>query len=336
MAMRYSVLELSTAVKPWLLRHLLARDRRSRHVPRPRHQDLRLARSGWTSSRARARRRADPAQPRADPARRAQAEPGRHHDRRASTTSATSRSLRGRRWTGLLDWWADRLRRDCRVDPAWGYFVDQRWFDLGARVPEPTSRSCATPQYNVAYWNLHSRRLERGGDGYLVDGRPLGLLPLQRLRLRPPAGAEPLPGPRRRARRSRLLEQILAEYAADVKRAGHAASQEVAIQLRRAGRRHDGSTTRCAGCTTSLSDEHDERGARRRSRSRGPGRSALARRAGARAHPRAVNRVLARLYQRRARPAGGLSRRRRARDRAGLLRWAQEYGRQEIPLLARR
>ena len=30
----------------------------------------------------------------------------------------------------LLDWWADRLRQDCRVDPVWGYFVDQRWFDL--------------------------------------------------------------------------------------------------------------------------------------------------------------------------------------------------------------
>ena len=72
----------------------------------------------------------------------------------------------------LIDWWADRLRRDCRVDPVWGYFVDQRWFDL---VPGFLTDFAIVrdPEFNVAYWNLHSRRLERNGGEYLVDGRPL-------------------------------------------------------------------------------------------------------------------------------------------------------------------
>ena len=29
----------------------------------------------------------------------------------------------GQEVDGLLDWWADRLRRDCRVDPVWGYLT---------------------------------------------------------------------------------------------------------------------------------------------------------------------------------------------------------------------
>ena len=41
-----------------------------------------------------------------------------------------SARARVRQTDRLLDWWSDRLRRDCRVDPVYGYFVDQRWFDL--------------------------------------------------------------------------------------------------------------------------------------------------------------------------------------------------------------
>ena len=72
----------------------------------------------------------------------------------------------------LLDWWAERLRHDCRVDPSVGFFVDQRWFDLAPGFLSDFA-IVREPEYNVAYWNLHSRRLERAGDRYLVDGREL-------------------------------------------------------------------------------------------------------------------------------------------------------------------
>ena len=71
----------------------------------------------------------------------------------------------------MLDWWADRLRRECLVRPADGRFVDQRWMDLA-----PSYFDVAIwkdPGCNVAYWNLHDRELTRGAVGYEVNGGPL-------------------------------------------------------------------------------------------------------------------------------------------------------------------
>jgi glycosyltransferase involved in cell wall biosynthesis/SAM-dependent methyltransferase len=72
----------------------------------------------------------------------------------------------------LLEWWADRLEDGCRVDPAHGLFVDQRWMDL---VPAmfPSAAVLRDDTYDVAYWNLHSRMPERRGPDFVVGGRPL-------------------------------------------------------------------------------------------------------------------------------------------------------------------
>jgi glycosyltransferase involved in cell wall biosynthesis/SAM-dependent methyltransferase len=72
----------------------------------------------------------------------------------------------------LLEWWCERLIHDCRVDPLNGYFVDQRWFDLAPGFVGGQS-IIRDPEYNVAYWNAHSRTLSLTEDGYAVDGRPL-------------------------------------------------------------------------------------------------------------------------------------------------------------------
>ena len=72
----------------------------------------------------------------------------------------------------LLAWWAERLRDLCRADPARGLMVDQRWIDL---VPTlfTSTRLVRDETYNVAYWNLHTRRLARKGRGFTVNGDPL-------------------------------------------------------------------------------------------------------------------------------------------------------------------
>lgn len=71
----------------------------------------------------------------------------------------------------LIEWWQNRLRRDCIVSVDEGLFVDQRLMDF---VPgffrhfvhrDPTS--------NVAYWNLHDRTLSWTGEAFEVGGRPL-------------------------------------------------------------------------------------------------------------------------------------------------------------------
>ena len=71
----------------------------------------------------------------------------------------------------FLEWWWGRLRRYCVSDPGAGLFVDQRWVDfIGALFPHSVVRD---PGCNVAYWNLFERRVTREGAGYQVNGVPL-------------------------------------------------------------------------------------------------------------------------------------------------------------------
>jgi hypothetical protein len=75
----------------------------------------------------------------------------------------------------FLDWWAARCRRDCIHSVAEGLFVDQRWVDLAVTYFD--HHVVRDPGCNVAYWNLDRRPLtwEAGGDGgrYLAGGAPL-------------------------------------------------------------------------------------------------------------------------------------------------------------------
>jgi hypothetical protein len=72
----------------------------------------------------------------------------------------------------FLDWWAERLARQCLDLPEEGLFVDQKWIDL---VPcYFRHHVMREPGVNVAYWNLPVRTLARDAAGdWLVDGRPL-------------------------------------------------------------------------------------------------------------------------------------------------------------------
>ena len=72
----------------------------------------------------------------------------------------------------LLDWWMTKLYGDCVVDIPNGLFVDQKWIDL---VPGffPDHEIIYHPGYNAAYWNLHERPLSGDRNGWFVDGEPL-------------------------------------------------------------------------------------------------------------------------------------------------------------------
>lgn len=73
---------------------------------------------------------------------------------------------------GLIDWWAERCRFDCRVAPAEGIFTDQKWMDQAPALV-PDAAILDHPGLNLAYWNLEGRELSRGPDGWRVDGLPL-------------------------------------------------------------------------------------------------------------------------------------------------------------------
>lgn len=72
----------------------------------------------------------------------------------------------------FLDFWADRLRHDAIVAPERQLFTDQRWVD---QVPALFRYAVLTdPGFNVAYWNLHERDVSRDSDGTVTaGGRPL-------------------------------------------------------------------------------------------------------------------------------------------------------------------
>jgi hypothetical protein len=72
----------------------------------------------------------------------------------------------------LLDWWMTKLHTDCIVDIPRGLFVDQKWIDL---VPGffPDHKILYEPGYNAAYWNLHERPITQVNGDWLADGQPL-------------------------------------------------------------------------------------------------------------------------------------------------------------------
>ena len=71
----------------------------------------------------------------------------------------------------FLGFWQERIRREGFRNPPGSLVTDQRWMNF---VPVMFDNAIVRdPEYNVAYWNLHSRTLEWTGDRYEVDGRPL-------------------------------------------------------------------------------------------------------------------------------------------------------------------
>ena len=72
----------------------------------------------------------------------------------------------------FLRWWARRMVEDCRVDLQNGIFVDQKYLDLAPAFVDRVA-VLRHPGYNLAYWNLVQRKLEKAGGDYLVDGEAL-------------------------------------------------------------------------------------------------------------------------------------------------------------------
>lgn len=77
----------------------------------------------------------------------------------------------GRRFA---DWWAARCHHFCVADIPAGLFTDQRWIDLAPAFFEGVA-ILKSPRFNVATWNLTQRRVEGSmAAGFTVEGLPLG------------------------------------------------------------------------------------------------------------------------------------------------------------------
>ena len=72
----------------------------------------------------------------------------------------------------FASWWEKKLYTDCVVDLPRGLFVDQKWMDLAPGM-YPGVHIERDPGWNVAYWNLKHREVEAADGDYSVNGEPL-------------------------------------------------------------------------------------------------------------------------------------------------------------------
>ncbi len=163
----YDVTELATAVKPWLLRHLLKDGQPEVVFFDP---DIQIF-SPLDDIADFARRHSIVLTPHdIEPMPRDRSNPSEIQVLQSGAYNLGFIAV-GSGASSFLDWWAERLRRHCVSAPEQGLFVDQRWIDF---VPGYFDHFILRdPGCNVAYWNLSNRNLIWDGSRYLVNGEEL-------------------------------------------------------------------------------------------------------------------------------------------------------------------
>ncbi len=170
MARRYDVLELSTAVKPWILQHLLQDpDAGSVLYLDP---DIKIYDSLDELGQLCASHGIVLIPHLTRPIPRDGRRPSELDILVSGTYNLGFLGMSHTEQTDdFLHWWSERLETDCFVDPNRGFFVDQRWIDLLPGMLDVAI--LRDPGYDVAYWNLHYRDISRSASGYSVNGSPL-------------------------------------------------------------------------------------------------------------------------------------------------------------------
>jgi glycosyltransferase involved in cell wall biosynthesis len=79
---------------------------------------------------------------------------------------------RGPQTEAVLRWWSRGLQRRCASDEGPDIFENQRFMDLVPGFADDV-RILRDTAYNVAYWNLAQRELTQDAGCWLVDGQPL-------------------------------------------------------------------------------------------------------------------------------------------------------------------
>jgi len=223
LAFRYSILELSTAVKPWFLRHL--------------HERTGCASLVYFDPDILVLNRLDELYARladADVVMTPHVTSPIDDDRTPSERDFLLSGIYNLGFLGVafnertlrfLDWWHRRLYRECLHAVERGLFVDQRWMDFAPAFLDRVA-VLREPGWNVAYWNLLHHRLEQDAEGWRIDGRPLRFYHFSGYSMERPTQIS------RYQNRFTLdsrpdLAVLFADYGERLRRAGHPTQQRV-------------------------------------------------------------------------------------------------------------
>ena len=167
---RYGVMELNTAVKPWMFAHLKGLG--YRHVVyldpdilvMDRLTDVeRLLDEGATGVLL--------------PHLTAPIDDGRHPAEldimRSGTYNLGFLAVGDTPAVGpFIEWWKSKLEFEAASDIERGLFTDQKWMDLAPTLFDGFA-VLRDPGYDVAYWNLSHRPIARSESGWTAAGKPL-------------------------------------------------------------------------------------------------------------------------------------------------------------------
>lgn len=74
----------------------------------------------------------------------------------------------------FLRWWDSILEHLCFAEADRGIFFDQKWVDFALGFTDP--EIVRDPGYNIAWWNLRARWIEKIGDSLVTNGTPVKLI----------------------------------------------------------------------------------------------------------------------------------------------------------------
>jgi FkbM family methyltransferase len=171
MALRYDIMELNTAVKPFMFRWLLENTDLDSIIyidPDVRvysRFDVLQAVLATDYSMVLTPHITNPVEDGKNP--------NDHHMLQAGVFNlgfaAINRCDEARRF---VEWWARRLETQACSDVARNLFTDQRWCDLAPCFLDRL-HVLKRPGYNVAYWNLTEREITRENGAWYINGEPL-------------------------------------------------------------------------------------------------------------------------------------------------------------------
>jgi glycosyltransferase involved in cell wall biosynthesis len=224
LAFGYSILELSTAVKPWFLRHLHERTGCAAAV----YFDPDILVLGDLDPLYRRLAEADVVlTPHVTAPLEDTATPG---ERDFLLSGIYNLGFVGfafnERTLPFLDWWHRRLSRHCLHAIERGLFVDQRWMDFAPAFLDRVA-ILREPGWNVAYWNLPLHRLEQRDGSWWIDGQPLRFFHFSGYALERPDLISRFQNRFTFAQRPDVAP-LFADYARRLRAAGHVEAQRLA------------------------------------------------------------------------------------------------------------